>query len=94
MYGIIYLLTNTVTGMQYVGQTVQSLDARFSRHVSAAHVGESSLIANAIRTHGVQAFTRQKLRIGVRTSDLDTVERNYINHYGTLHPHGYNERLP
>lgn len=94
MYGIIYLLTNTMTNMQYIGQTIQSLDARCSKHVSDANTGESSLIANAIRTYGAQAFTRQTLRIGVRVSDLDTVERNYINRYGTLHPNGYNERLP
>ena len=94
MYKIIYLLTNTVTGMQDVGLSGQSLDARFSGHVSAANTGELSMIANAIRTYGVQAFTRQVLRIGVRFADLDTVERNYIKQYGTLNLYGYNEKLP
>lgn len=94
MYGMIYLLTNTRTKKQYVGQTTQSLDARFNRHVSDALAGEPTPLATAIRLHGVQAFTRQILRTLVRVSDLDTVERNYINRYGTLHPYGYNQRLP
>ena len=45
MYGIIYLLINTMTNMQYVGQTPQSLDARYNQHVLDANAGESSLIA-------------------------------------------------
>ena len=94
MYGLIYLLTNTVTGKQYVGQTTQNLNARFSKHVSAAYAGELSLMASAIRTSGPQAFTRQVLRYGVRASDLDSIETYYINLYNTRHPNGYNERMP
>ena len=94
MYGLIYLLTNTVTGKQYVGQTIQSLNDRFSKHVSAAYAGELSLIASAIRTYGSQAFTKQVLRVLVRASDLDSVEAYYINLYNTLKPNGYNERMP
>ena len=94
MYGIIYLLTNTRTNMQYIGQTVQSLNARWSKHTADAYAGETTQIANAIRLYGAQAFTRQVLRTGVRESDLNRVEWNYINHYGTLHPFGYNEMLP
>ena len=94
MYGIIYLLTNTRTNMQYVGQTVQSLNARWNKHTADAYVGATTQIANAIRLYGAQAFTRQVLRTGVRESDLNTIERDYINHYGILHPFGYNEILP
>ena len=94
MYGIVYLLTNTVTRKQYIGQTIQSLNARFSKHVSDAYAGELTLIANAIRTHGEQTFTKQVLRCLVRASDLDSVEAHYINHYNTLKPNGYNERMP
>lgn len=94
MYGLIYLLTNTITNMQYVGQTIQTLDARCSKHVSDAKAGEATLIANAIQRYGAQAFTRQVLEDGVPFSNLDTVERYYIMHYSTLHPYGYNERLP
>ena len=49
MYGLIYLFTNTKTDMQYVGQTIQGLDARFNKHVSDTKTGEPSLIANAIQ---------------------------------------------
>ena len=61
MYGIIYLLTNTVTSKQYVGQTIQSLDARCSQHVSDAYAGELTLIASVIRTYGEQAFYETSL---------------------------------
>ena len=94
MYGIIYLLTNTRTNMQYVGQTILGLTTRWNGHVAEANAGETTQIANAIRTYGAQAFTRQVLKTGVPSSDLNTFERNYINHYGTLYPFGYNERLP
>lgn len=94
MSGIIYLLTNTRTNMQYVGQTIQSLDARFSGHVAAANSGEMSLIANAIRVSGSSAFTKQILENNVRATDLDNYEAYYISFYNTRRPNGYNERLP
>lgn len=94
MYGIIYMLTNTATGLGYVGQTTQSLNARFSGHVAAANVGELSLIANAIRTYGSQAFKKEVLRYSVRATDLDSVETLFINLYNTRHPNEYNERMP
>ena len=94
MYGLIYLLTNTSTKMQYVGQTILGLTTRWNGHVAAANAGETTQIANAIRTYGTQSFTRQVLKTGVRASDLNRVERDYINQYGTLHPFGYNVRLP
>ena len=94
MHGIIYLLTNTRTNMQYVGQTILGLVTRWNGHVEEANTGEMTQIANAIRTYGAQAFTKQVLKTGVSASDLNRIERDYINHYGTLYSFGYNERLP
>ena len=94
MYGIIYLLTNTRTNMQYVGQTILGLVTRWNGHVAEANAGETTQIANAIRLYGAQAFTRQILKTGVQVSDLNKAERDEINRYGTLYPFGYNERLP
>ena len=78
--------------MQYVGQTIQSLDARFNRHISDAYAGETTPLADAIRLYGRSAFTKEILRIGVRASELNSVEQSYINHYKTRQPYGYNVR--
>lgn len=42
--GYIYLVTNTVTGKKYIGQTRASIAQRWRQHVSAAKKGAEALV--------------------------------------------------
>jgi group I intron endonuclease len=78
MYGIIYLLTNTVNGKIYVGQTKRRLDQRWRGHVSKAkHTKELAPIVCAIRKYGAEVFTQKVLCVAHNKIQLDKLEENY-----------------
>lgn len=83
--GVIYCLTNNITGKKYIGQTVSSLNRRINRHFSA-----KSAISNALRKYGLDNF-----KIEVLSSDLCVKCMNYeeyilIKTHNTMYPNGYN----
>lgn len=90
----IYLLTNSVDGKQYVGQTrriprhrVGGLGAWARKKIAGGY--RSSPIGTAIVTHGTKAFQCVTLQI-VDVCDADEAERYWIQRLGTLEPNGYN----
>ena len=58
-HGIIYLITNLVTGMKYVGLTSNSLRRRFNEHCKSAKRGKGGKLSlqEAIREYGEKNFT-------------------------------------
>jgi predicted GIY-YIG superfamily endonuclease len=42
--GLIYLITNTVNGKRYIGQTVRTLRQRWQQHVRDAKQGVDTLL--------------------------------------------------
>ena len=91
--GIIYLVTNNLTGKKYVGLTIQLLDRRWQDHIEAASAGsikdENSLHA-AIREFGSSKFTIREIDKGATKGDLEKKERRWIARFGTIAPEGYN----
>jgi len=55
MYCSIYVITNTVNGKKYVGQTKQKLSARFAKHKNLNARGCPKL-HNSMKHHGVDKF--------------------------------------
>jgi group I intron endonuclease len=91
MQGIIYRITNIVTGMSYIGQTVQTLRERWVEHVSHAKTGTTqSYIARAIKKYGPEAFIIEVLNVCLNHEALDAVETLYIKVLNTKVPVGYN----
>lgn len=88
----IYLITNTVTGKQYVGQS-NGIKKRFARHKRAArtkHRREAFYLHNSISKHGVENFKFEVLLYAKDREYLNLMEQRCIEAYGTLSPAGYN----
>lgn len=57
-FGEVYLLTNTVNGKQYVGQTTRGAKYRWRDHQhDAKRRGNKSVLGRAIRKYGATSFT-------------------------------------
>lgn len=81
----VYLLTNTVTGMRYVGMTGMPLAARFANHGCRS----SSLHGEFVR-YGRDAFTIQTLEVHEDGPTAYMRESQLIVELKTMRPHGYN----
>ena len=96
--GKVYMLTNTVTGKSYVGQTIQRPSARIRQHASGKQFGytrsgKPTIIQRSVAKHGWDAFTWNILENNIAHKPveiLDERERYWIKEKQTLCPNGYN----
>ena len=81
MQGRVYLVTNTLNGKQYVGQTI-------TKH---SRKGHGHALADAYKKYGHKSFTYETVCGGVdKPLTLDFMEQFWINVMGSLAPNGYN----
>ena len=91
MFGTIYRIINIETGMEYVGQTVQTLRERWVEHLSHARQGKSkSYMSRALRKYPLEAFSIECLHECESQEEMDFVEIFYIQLLNTKSPSGYN----
>lgn len=97
MIGYIYLITNLKNGMQYVGQTRNTIQQRYSGHKSdAKNKSDNVYLHNAMNAYGFESFNvKEVARIeyddfGDLIDELNYLEQYYIATYNTLFPNGYN----
>lgn len=87
----VYLITNTVNGKRYVGQTRLTIQERWRAHVNAAKFRPyCRLLAAAIRKYGAAAFRVEELGVYATQADLDQAEADAIKRLDSLAPSGYN----
>ncbi len=91
LYGVIYKITNTVTGQSYIGQTCGRPEKRWSTHKSEGRWGKRRTgLSVGMREHGIDSFTFEVLRECGSRGEMDEWEKAYIDAYRTLVPEGYN----
>lgn len=83
----IYLITNLDTGKQYVGQTIRTLENRFSEHSKS-----SSLLGKDIMKFGENKFKLEIIEECKTKEQANERENFWIAEYGCLIPQGYNRR--
>ncbi len=83
---IIYKITNKINGKIYIGQTINTVDTRFSQHCRQ----KSSVLSKAINKYGKTNFIIEVLEIVQTRDELDYLERYYIKYYNSISPFGYN----
>ena len=86
-YGYIYLIVDCLSDMEYVGQTTQTVKARFD-----AHYGKNETdIDQAMREYGRENFLVFVLKECFAKEELDEWERRFIFAKGCMAPFGYNQ---
>jgi len=89
--GCVYVVTNTSTGMQYVGKTKGPLAARKKQHLcETRHV---CYFHKAIKKYGKQNFKWEELYVSADEEDLYSKETFFIEKLNTRIPNGYNMTL-
>lgn len=86
---LIYILTNIITGLSYIGKTGKTLDERWAQHVADARNGSTNYLHRAIEKYGADSFTREVI-CECSEEDANTYERFCIVAFNTRSPHGYN----
>ena len=88
---IVYLATNTVNGMQYVGATI-NFEKRVREHIRAAerNKGVKGSLAEAIKKFGKDVFDFTKIDQAKSLRDLSKKEARWISRMKTTAPDGYN----
>lgn len=89
--GIIYKITNNISGKSYIGQTRTSLADRMRRHYYVARTDAQTGIDFAIKKYGKENFTVQII-CECKNEELDEKEKYYIQLYDTYY-NGYNLTL-
>ena len=76
-YGSIYVATNTVTGEQYVGQTIMPVSYRVSNHKSNAK-NPKTKFQKALNGFGTEAFSFVEVYAAFDIDALNEAECNFI----------------
>jgi hypothetical protein len=87
---IVYLITNKINGKRYVGQTIQTLDQRWSKHCSVSSANCGMPIVLAIQKYGQENFERKILSVCDNIDQMNHRESYYIRLLNTRTPNGYN----
>jgi group I intron endonuclease len=93
MPGIYYRITNTETGLSYVGRTQRTLEVRWREHIlSSKYDSLRTLLSDAIKEYGPDVFVIEVIE-KCPTRPTRTREAELIDQYGTEYPNGYNREL-
>lgn len=93
MYGIIYLITNSINDKKYVGQTTQLIEERWDRHIKDSYdraKKKQMPILHAIKKYGKDKFKIVKLCECHSLNELNEKEKYYANLHNSFSPNGYN----
>jgi group I intron endonuclease len=90
----IYKITNTITGMSYIGFTTRRICDRWEEHVanSRGRRKRKSKLYVAIAKYGSKAFVRTCLATVYREDEAKKLEAKYIKQFNTC-DNGYNSNL-
>ena len=87
-FGCIYMLTNLITLMCYVGKTID-FEGRMYEH-EHPEKNDKTYIHNSVRKHGWHNFKVEILIDNIPEEALSNLEIYYIAFYNTMKPYGYN----
>ena len=84
---IIYRIHNSITGKDYIGQTIRSLEERTAEHIRK----NNSVISKAIKKYGIENFVIEEIDSASTIEELNEKEIYWISKYNSIVPNGYNQ---
>ena len=91
LYGIIYVIRNTVNGKCYVGQTARSLAIRWNEHLKESRRNHPRyLLHRALNKYGESKFIVEAVASGSSQEELDRLEEYWCYELKSMSPTGYN----
>ena len=88
-FGTIYIISNKINSMLYIGQTVQKIYDRYSTHKQEAKTSNKPLYV-AMREFGIENFEITPFCSCFDLNGLNQTEEALIAEYNTVFPNGYN----
>jgi hypothetical protein len=88
--GEIYLLTHNKSGMNYVGQTIQTIATRVRGHLDQAKDGRRSPMHEIMAKEGLGGFSIERLDSAENRQELNEKEQRWIKTLDTEWPNGFN----
>lgn len=87
--GIIYIITNKISGKKYIGKTTKSFNLRWNEHLCLIRKNNpKQYIHRAIKKHGIANFEIAIKFYPIKI--LNGKEKEYIKRLNTKFPDGYN----
>ena len=87
--GFIYKITNTINGMIYIGQTIQTLEDRWRQHRKKSST--CLYLKRGFEKYGIDNFIFEMI-CSCNNEELDKLEIHYMNEFNSIVPNGYNLR--
>lgn len=87
---VVYKITNLKNNKIYIGQTIQSFEARMSKHIYDSKNNKAYLISRAIAKYGVENFTFEIIDWATNQTELNYLEWIWIHKENSIRPAGYN----
>lgn len=90
---IIYKITNLINNKCYIGQTIKTLDARKSQHISTSkrNIEVSHHLYSSFNKYGIDNFSFEEIDTATTIDELNEKESYWIEYYHTTDPNlGYN----
>ena len=88
----IYKVVNKINGKCYIGQTIQSISERKTKHLYDSNNGSNFIFHKAIRKYGIEKFKWKVLNEFDSKEETDKMEQFYIELFDSFYGNekGYN----
>lgn len=77
---LLYKITNNINNKIYIGQTTETLERRFQRHIGY-QLEDGTYFHRAIKKYGAEHFKIELIAEVANQEELDIIEIAYINSY-------------
>ena len=86
----VYSYTNQITNQKYIGKTCFKFQSQRSGKEGSQYIKNCSAFGQSIQEYGWPNFKYEVLEDGLTKEEADIKEREYIEKFNTIYPHGLN----
>lgn len=91
MFGYIYKVTNVINNKVYIGQTTDTLEKRWKRHINSAKKGSNLYFHRALIKYNINNFKIENIDQAQSKKELNDKEKYWIAYYKSyVKDFGYN----